>query len=688
MTESGPRRDALALLALALLAWLQTAVFVERSTIEPSFLFGTDTVAHDAVAHLWIRGWLERDPGTVPLWMAPLQGGLPTLGAFLWTPFAPPLWPHYALEYPAAQRGAWLLALWIAGCGGYAAARALALRRGPALFAAAAWMLCGHAVTLIHAGHLQKVMALSWVGFAAAGFWRAGASSGARAARGAALAGAALGMMFLSGHPQIAYGSAAAGLALLAARAGRRLPRRLAHGAAAVLLGALAGAPQLLPGLEMAALSNRAAGVGFEEAVATSYPPRELLEFAAPRFLGSNTPADAGAYHGAWGERIVSDYSGGVVLALAFAALAARGARRRPVRALAALAALSILVGLGSHTPFYRILYDHLPGFAGFRSPATFFFVAAFAAAMLAGFGAQAALRGGARARIATAAGALAVALLYGAALRGAAAIPGWSWSDPVRGLALPLAAALLLALPGRALTARLALAGALAALDLMGANRAFLREEPWERFAAFLAPTPAEAAIAAAYSEPRRVWYPGRELSLRPVLSGIDALNGYHPLRFAWKDADDAALGLGSPAWRARWGVLGAIPAPPEGRFEPETPVRVLLPDGTEAAPRSARLAQRANSARLELEADAAGEARWAANTPPGWTLRVDGQLVGSVKHGLWRASPAPAGRSVAEWRYEPASYRTGLFLGAAGFGLALFAAGATRRVRAPRPR
>lgn len=385
---------------LLLLAVVQLTLFT-RPLDEVTgkwFLFGTDTLAHDAIVHQWVQQRMAEDPGLIPLWMAELHRGLPTVGAFLWTPLAPGVIGFPFLVYPDAQRLGWLLSLWFAGMGGWILGRAMGMRPPAALLTAMVWMLCGHLVTLIHAGHFQKVMALGWLPWMAAGAMLAAEGRGGRRLRGMVLLGGGLGLILLSGHPQIAYtGMAITGgwaAWVLAARKSRRARWKASVLApvAGVALGMGVGGAQLLPGLEMSQWSNRAGGLSYEEAVATSYPPGEIGEFVVPRLKGSSVFGDV--YHGDWGERIVSDYIGFPVVLLAVGALFLAG-RRRVHRAAfwAAVAVLSMAVAVGSHTPLYRVLFDWLPGFASFRSPGTFMCATSLALAVLAGMGLDGLLR-------------------------------------------------------------------------------------------------------------------------------------------------------------------------------------------------------------------------------------------------------------------------------------------------------
>ena len=380
------------------------------------FLFGTDTYSHDYIMHLY--GWDSiLNTGRLPLWCPYLFCGTPFIASFALCPFYPSqlfyfLFPHntaFTLQYVAAVWAAGLLFWWW-------------LRRGlhcgsaTALWGGTAMALSGHFLTLTYAGHLQKMMALAWVPLALGATRiivsrRPGAPLATRvswrdalppphARSGALLLAVAIAMQFLASHTQIAYATIILCAAYAAAAAGAQVwdARRrrmamiassttpatppIAHQtllraairgvlfAAALALGFFFAGMQMFPGMEMSGISNRADGVSFTEAVETSYPPGEIGEYIVPRMRGDSVRGTSVPYYGAWGERIVSDYLGALIVGLAIVGLALRRGRLKWFLAVAALTAL--IVGLGRYTPLYKVLFALLPGFDRFRSPGTF----------------------------------------------------------------------------------------------------------------------------------------------------------------------------------------------------------------------------------------------------------------------------------------------------------------------------
>jgi hypothetical protein len=416
---TSPTQRALWSLAAAL--HLGLALWVFHACLQPGlFPYGRDTVFHDIL--FFDHGWSTvRETGLIPLWNHHLFAGWPWVAAAGWTPWYPLHW--IALFAPIAFAFTMQYALhhaW-AGLGFTLWGRALDLGFGPALLGGVLFQMSGHFTTLVFPGHLSKFEAIAWMPWVMALFLM---TLNRRSGRLALLAAVCLAMQILTQHAQIVYYTVGllVALALWRAFLGSRVERQgwMAPDEPAfaqrslrplrylIGVGLLAGAlalVQLLPAMEMIRISNRAEGVSWEEAVQTSYPPRELTELVWPGLFGSSVD---GTYRGAWGERLVSDYLGMVtVLGALFITVSALlgtffttvspGFRSslspwlfRPVTrtlALISLLILTLLLALGDHTPLYRLLYDWLPGWDRWRSPATIMCVSTFAACTLAAMG-------------------------------------------------------------------------------------------------------------------------------------------------------------------------------------------------------------------------------------------------------------------------------------------------------------
>ncbi len=396
--------------AIALFAFLMYAPALGKTL----FVYGTDTVSHDYVMHLY--GWAQSigERGELPLWNPYMFSGMPMIGSAALCPFYPSQWLYALLPFNISFTLQYVFAVMVGGIGAAWWMRCLGHRRSICVWAGFLYMVSGHFLTLTYAGHLQKMIALAWTPVALGATIQLvqlgrGGIRHSRRYKAAALLGIALAMQMLASHPQIFYATAAAcvlqlvGMALTTVKwkslygreaavrpispvkAMRPVGRALAMSLLALLICVVISAVQFFPSYEMAGLSNRADGVTFAEAVETSYPPLELLEYGVPQVFGDSVRGSTVPYFGAWGERIVSDYIGLPVLLLAMMGLF--GGKRRYRWFLLILVFSGTLIGLGRYTPVYWILYQVMPGFDGFRSPGTYMFLTNCGLIGLAAFG-------------------------------------------------------------------------------------------------------------------------------------------------------------------------------------------------------------------------------------------------------------------------------------------------------------
>jgi len=255
--------------------------------------------------------------------------------------------------------------------------------------------------------------------------------------------------------------------------------------ALAGLVGVALGAALLIPFGEILGATLRAGAVPYRDATTQSLPWRNLITLAAPDALGN---AADGTYwpanrYGPYFHEIYA-YAGVLPLFLAPVALLSR-ARRRAALPYGVLALLSLVVMLGSNTPFYRFVYA-LPGAGLLRVPARAGLPLDFALALLAGFGLDALRETPRRAVAALLAPGVALLVVALAALYGGQLLAGHDGPPPAA-RALAQAAPLRLAVSaGLGVAACLAAARAraawtlalpaLAVLDLVTANGALIR--------------------------------------------------------------------------------------------------------------------------------------------------------------------------------------------------------------------
>lgn len=627
--------------AWCVLLFLFTALAVYAPALGPwKFIFGTDTYSHDYIMHLygWEKSLLSR--GELPLWCPYMFCGFPFIASAALCPFYPTQWLYFILPFNTSFTLQYVLALVIGGTGFTWWMRKLGLTRTISVWAGLMFIFSGHFLTLTYAGHLQKVIAIAWAPVALGAMVVIGRRSTyglhgkVEWLRACILLGTALGMQLLASHPQIFYATAIACFAHAAAIAICRIEwRSIRPGAGGVALGDLGGqlrpamtagmitlaacvfaacisAVQLFPAMEMAGVSNRADGVTYQEAIETSYPPTELIEYLIPRVFGDSVRGTKTPYFGGWGERIVSDYIGIPLFLLAIAG-AVFSTRKYRIYLAAALV-VSLMVGLGRYTPLYRILYIILPGFKSFRSPGSFMFIADLACIALGAMGIETLIAAGvAAARTgwksllqSTEVEAEPVArprpwitsvasksILSGCALAGvlvAAVAMNQNWGVKLDiateaeyrhyhmyrgaffgGLHLAVACTLLLFIPvnPRLFAAGIAAAGL--ALPVFH-NRYFVRFEPLPAYLDYLRNQPALLAAGQSGPHPVRILEEDRyALKSDQMLSNVGTPGGYHPITLRAYELLATVLGIKSDSFGQQLVVSHARTyngKPPEG--------------------------------------------------------------------------------------------------------------------------
>ncbi len=265
--------------------------------------------------------------------------------------------------------------------------RSLGVSRVGAFLSGATFMLSAFLVS--HVQHWLMVATVAWLPLALYCLRRAMAGP---SLAWAAFTGIPLAMSFMGGHPQaFVYVLTAVGLALVvalvdaAAKAGRVRPAlraissRLAAFGVAGVFACVLGALLLLPVLDLQIWKRQPSEVyPFEWKAQGSLPPYLLAKLVLPNvpdLLGDVDASETGLYLG--------------VLPLVLALLGALTVRARPVYFHAALGILAVVLAFGGHTPLFRLVYDLVPGYGANRVPARILVLLAFAAAVLAGYGAD-----------------------------------------------------------------------------------------------------------------------------------------------------------------------------------------------------------------------------------------------------------------------------------------------------------
>ena len=265
--------------------------------------------------------------------------------------------------------------------------RSLGTSRAGAFLAGMTFMLSAFLVA--HTQHWLLVATVAWLPLALYCL--------RRAMRGPSLAWGVfsaipLAMSFMGGHPQgFLYVLTAVGLAFAFAlgevvveargfqAAWRSLAPRLAAFGLATVVACALGALLLLPLLDLQIWTRQPPEVyTFDWKAQGSLVPHHLVKILLPNVMnlvGGMDHSETGLYLG--------------VLPLLLALLGALAVRARAVYFHAGLAVLGLLLALGNQTPFFRLVYDLVPGYASNRFPVRVWVLVAFALAVLAGFGAD-----------------------------------------------------------------------------------------------------------------------------------------------------------------------------------------------------------------------------------------------------------------------------------------------------------
>lgn len=311
---------------------------------------------------------------------------------------------------PEPANIAWFIVfhLFVGGAGTFLFCRTIGCSLPASFLGGLVFAAAPEIATLINAGHVQKIATISFAPWA---FYLL--ERGFRAKRALVwfmACAVTLAFQFFNMHWQIAYYTCLAlGVYGIARSIMIVLDEKEARGKATRRMFALnltllffflsTVAISLMPLASWSAESTRGGGAGsssggmqVEEAMSWSMPPEELVTLVIPGFFGlsreeggGNTDA-IGSYY--WGRMFftqTADYMGLLPWLLLPLALIFKRDR------FAWLALAGIVVGLlfsfGKYTPFYWLLFEHLPGISHFRVPKMMMIIPLLALAFLAARG-------------------------------------------------------------------------------------------------------------------------------------------------------------------------------------------------------------------------------------------------------------------------------------------------------------
>lgn len=320
----------------------------------------------------FVHRWLAQ--GVLPLWNPHTLFGQPFVGnpqEWLFYPSSlllPLLHPARYLSWNA------VLHLWLGGVGMWLFLRALGIAFRPALLGSTAWMLCGAFVPRAQfPGMFQTIALIGWM------MWAVERVLQASSAVRVAMLAVSVALLLLAGHAQVAYMALLLGVAWACwrmARCGRRpLPSLLIGVAGGMVLSAVHWLPMLQLLQETPRVALSVWGVN-------RFPlrPEQIPLLLVPNLYG--TP-----WQGNWlgrGNYWEVAYTVGILPLMA--ALVAWRARAE-ARFWLIAAALSWWLALGTSGGLYVLAYYLLPGLKAFHDPARWLILADFALCVAAAMG-------------------------------------------------------------------------------------------------------------------------------------------------------------------------------------------------------------------------------------------------------------------------------------------------------------
>jgi hypothetical protein len=406
MTESKPRileRDWVYIVLMTVIVigfcnrLLFTDMIIRASDVVTQFIWGAKAMKQQP---LW--DYISNLPGLFRAGWEPLQDGGRTLEGG-WNALGLLLHRFLIMHFfPFPSSIAWLavLSLLWGGIGTFLYCRTIGVGRCGALAAGLLYALCTENASLINAGHIQKIEAISWAPWAIF-FLEKSLRSGRFFHY--AMTALMLAIQFFTMHWQIAfYTCLAVGaywffyvIERFAADAGgysKLFAKDLLLASAILILFFSTVAMSFAPLLSWSKQSERGGGMSQEAGLSWSMPPEELLSFAIPGLVGysrqeaGDAPEKDQVYY--WGRMHftqTNDYLG--LLPWFLLPLTVIFIRDRYTRFFSFLLVATLLMALGKYTFVYRFMFDHLPGFSTFRVPKMIMFLFAFAAAVLMGRG-------------------------------------------------------------------------------------------------------------------------------------------------------------------------------------------------------------------------------------------------------------------------------------------------------------
>jgi hypothetical protein len=306
---------------------------------------------------------------------------------------------QHFLPFPASIAWLAVLSLFWGAIGTFFYCRLIGIGRVGAFSAGLLFALCTENLSLINAGHIQKIEAICWFPWVILFLEK---SLRSRRLFHYSMTALLLAVQFFNMHWQISfYTCLAVGTYWLFHMTWRLAREReyrgnlfkdVALAAVMTILFFTTIAMSFAPLFSWSQQSERGGGMSHEEGMSWSMPPEEILTWFVPGLVGfsrqeaGDVPEKGQVYY--WGRMHftqTSDYIG--ILPWLLMPLALIFRRDRYTWFFTFLLGATLIMALGKYTFVYRFLFDHLPGFSTFRVPKMILFLFAFGAAVLMGRG-------------------------------------------------------------------------------------------------------------------------------------------------------------------------------------------------------------------------------------------------------------------------------------------------------------
>lgn len=328
----------------------------------------------------------------IPFWIPNIFSGMPLLASMNVIMFYPTELLYTFLKIPVeiGFNYDFVIHVFIAGLGMYLFSKSLGLKWRSALFTGIVFMFSGSLVTIIYAGHINNLKAISLIPLFFYFF-----ESGLKyiKVKYFILAGLIIALQFLSlGMQVLAYTLLFAFFYFIfrvfvdrkSNTSANKLPfLKLSSCLIIMVIVSIAiSAVQLFPSYEYLKISHRGKA-SYDFFTSWSLHPIESITFFIPEFFGLKDKTY-------WGHNLfclATQYLGIIPLILVLFAIVFIW-RNKIILFLSGMSLLTLLLSFGGYTPIYGLLY-HIPVFSNFRNPTRFLALFTFSMTLLSGFGLQ-----------------------------------------------------------------------------------------------------------------------------------------------------------------------------------------------------------------------------------------------------------------------------------------------------------